>query len=86
METPHQRILYAMSGIVLGGDYDLLSDLRQHVTEPDYFETVRKVFLTFLYNMYARAWKNKKNVPHYAERDQIFEKRSHKHNGARHGT
>jgi hypothetical protein len=49
-------------------------------------ETVRKVFLTFLYNMYARAWKNKKNVPHYAERDQIFEKRSHKHNGARHGT
>ena len=27
-----------MSGMVLGGDYDLLSDLRQHVTEPDYFE------------------------------------------------
>jgi hypothetical protein len=38
METPHQRILYAMSGMVLSGDYDLLRDLRQHVTEPDYFD------------------------------------------------
>ena len=37
METPHQRILYAMSGMVLSGDYDLLSDLRQHATEPGYF-------------------------------------------------
>lgn len=38
METPHQRILYAMSGMVLGGDYDLLRDLRQHAMEPDHFD------------------------------------------------
>ena len=37
-ETPHQHILYAMSGMVLSGDYDLLRDLRQHATEPDHFD------------------------------------------------
>lgn len=37
-ETPHQRILYAMAGMVLAGDFDLLSDLRQHATKPDYFD------------------------------------------------
>ena len=37
-ETPHQRILYALAGMVLGGDYDLLRDLRQHATEPGYFD------------------------------------------------
>jgi hypothetical protein len=37
-ETPHQRILYAMSGMVLAGDFDLLSDLRKHATKPDYFD------------------------------------------------
>lgn len=36
-ETPHQHILYAMSGMVQGCDYDLLRDLRQHATEPGYF-------------------------------------------------
>ncbi|NLF61568.1 MAG: hypothetical protein GX574_10490 [Lentisphaerae bacterium] len=38
METPHQRILYAMAGMVLGGDSDLLRDLRQHAMEPGYFD------------------------------------------------
>jgi hypothetical protein len=37
-ETPHQRILYAMSGMVLAGEFELLSDLRRHATEPDYFD------------------------------------------------
>ncbi len=37
-ETPHQRILYAMSGMVLAGDFDLLSGLRQNATEPDFFD------------------------------------------------
>ena len=37
-ETPHQRILYAMAGMVLAGDFDLLSDLRKHATKPDYFD------------------------------------------------
>jgi len=37
-ETPHQRMLYAMAGMVLAGDFDLLNDLRQHATEPDYFD------------------------------------------------
>lgn len=37
-ETPHQRMLYAMAGMVLGSDYDLLRDLRQHATEPGYFD------------------------------------------------
>ena len=39
-ETPHQRILYAMSGMVLAGEFELISDLRQHVTEPDYFSPI----------------------------------------------
>lgn len=37
-ETPCQRILYAMSGMVLAGDFDLLNDLRKHAAEPDYFD------------------------------------------------
>jgi hypothetical protein len=36
-ETPHQRILYAMSGMVLAGDFDLLANLRK-VAEPDFFD------------------------------------------------
>ena len=37
-ETPHQHILYAMAGMVLAGDFDLLSDLRKHAKQPDYFD------------------------------------------------
>lgn len=37
-ETPHQRLLYAMSGMVLAGESDLLSDLRQRATEPGCFD------------------------------------------------
>jgi hypothetical protein len=37
-KTPHQRILYAMSGMVLAGDFDLLSGLRQNAAEPDHFD------------------------------------------------
>ncbi len=37
-ETPHQRVLYSMAGMVLAGDFDLLSDLRKHSTKPDYFD------------------------------------------------
>jgi hypothetical protein len=37
-ETPHQHILYALAGMVLAGDFDLLSDLRQHATKPDDFD------------------------------------------------
>ncbi|MGI5924523.1 MAG: hypothetical protein ACOX9E_11330 [Lentisphaeria bacterium] len=37
-ETPHQRILYAMSGMVLAGEFELLSELKQHATEPDHFD------------------------------------------------
>jgi hypothetical protein len=37
-ETPHQRILYAMSGMVLAGEFELLSELKQHAAEPDYFD------------------------------------------------
>lgn len=37
-ETPHPRILYAMSGMVLAGDFELLSDLKRHAMEPDYFD------------------------------------------------
>ncbi|MFA6911348.1 MAG: hypothetical protein WCQ59_09530, partial [Candidatus Cloacimonadaceae bacterium] len=36
--TPHQRILYAMSGMVLAGEFVLLKDLRQHAMEPGYFD------------------------------------------------
>jgi hypothetical protein len=39
-ETPHQRILYAMAGMVLSGDFDLLSDLRKHATKLDYFDPI----------------------------------------------
>jgi len=39
-ETPHQRILYALGGMVLAGDFDLLSDLRIHATEPGYFNPI----------------------------------------------
>jgi len=38
MDTPHQRILYAMAGMVLAGDFDLLNNLQQHATKPDYFD------------------------------------------------
>jgi hypothetical protein len=37
-ETPHQRILYAMSGMVLAGEFELLGDLKRHAMEPDYFD------------------------------------------------
>lgn len=37
-EMPHQRILYAMSGMVLAGEFDLLSELKQYAIEPDYFD------------------------------------------------
>lgn len=39
-ETPHQRILYAMSGMVLAGEFVLLKDLRQHAMEPGYFSPI----------------------------------------------
>jgi len=39
-ETPHQRMLYAMAGMVLAGDFDLLNNLRQHATEPGYFNPI----------------------------------------------
>lgn len=39
-ETPHQRLLYAMSGMVLAGDHDQLNDLRQHASQPDYFDPI----------------------------------------------
>ena len=39
-ETPHQRILYAMAGMVLSADFDLLNNLRQHATEPGYFDPI----------------------------------------------
>jgi len=37
-ETPHQRILYAMSGMVLAGEFELLSELRKHASDMGYFE------------------------------------------------
>lgn len=36
-ETPHQRILYAMSGMVLAGEFELLGELRQHTSDTGYF-------------------------------------------------
>ncbi len=37
-ETPYQRLLYAMSGMVLSSDFNLLNDLRQHAKQSDYFD------------------------------------------------
>lgn len=37
-ETPCQRILFAMAGMVLSRDFDLIDDLRNHASDPGYFD------------------------------------------------
>jgi hypothetical protein len=37
-ETPCQRILFAMAGMVLSRDFDLIDDLRSHAADPGYFD------------------------------------------------